>query len=140
MPTPEGKIKAKVNKVLKALGADCHRFMPVQTGFGSPGLDYHLCVRGLAVFIETKKPGGKLTPLQETTRTNMLNAGAVVLVVTNDDDIEMMTGILNGIGSDYRLLDARAHSLYAEHLRAYAADRGASCSATSKTQRNRKAA
>lgn len=55
--TPEAKVKKMVNKALSMLGADCWRFMPVQTGFGTPALDYLLAIRGRFVAIETKKPG-----------------------------------------------------------------------------------
>jgi hypothetical protein len=58
--TPEGKVKRLVRVVLDEF--DCHYFMPVQTGFGSAGLDFHCGVewRGLmiAFFIETKKKAG----------------------------------------------------------------------------------
>jgi hypothetical protein len=118
--TPEGRVKAKVNAALKKLGAACHIFKPVQTGFGSVGLDYHLCVRGFAVYIETKKPGGKLTPLQLTTRSTMLRAGAIVLVVKNDNDVAMMTEILSGLGSyDNWYITPQARGLYEEHLRSF---------------------
>ena len=92
--TPEGKVKAKVNKVLKTLGADCWRFMPVQTGYGAPALDYLLCYRGRFIAIETKAPGGKLTALQEITKTAMEAAGALVLVVFDDDSLAIALQII----------------------------------------------
>jgi hypothetical protein len=124
--TPEGRVKAKVNAALEKLGDDCHCFKPVQTGFGSVGLDYHLCVRGLAVYIETKKPGGKLTSLQLTTRSAMLRAGAIVLVVKSEHDVAMMMEILSGITYRYLAgqplspaLNREAQWRYEEHLRAF---------------------
>lgn len=84
--TPEGRVKAKINKALKAMGVDCWRFMPVQSGYGTPALDYLLCIRGRFVAIEAKKPGGKLTPLQEGTKAAMEAAGGIVLVIDNDTD------------------------------------------------------
>ena len=59
MTTPEGKVKNLVREVLDYY--KCYYFMPVQTGFGTTGLDFH-CVyifQGfpLAFFIETKAPG-----------------------------------------------------------------------------------
>jgi|GEM_PF-2149611 len=80
--TPEGKIKAKVNAVIKVFGTAIWRFMPVQTGYGSPALDYILCVNGTFVSIETKADRTKkLTPLQEGTRVFIEAAGGLVFVV-----------------------------------------------------------
>jgi hypothetical protein len=71
MTTPEGRTKANINRVLNAFGV--YAFMPVPTGFGKKGVDYHCAVRYgdlcLAFFIEAKKPGGEPTGLQ----TNFLN-------------------------------------------------------------------
>lgn len=66
--TPEGRVKAAVKRVLKALGA--WYFMPVQTGRGVGGVpDFVVCVPvtvtpdmvgrtiGLFVGVETKAPG-----------------------------------------------------------------------------------
>jgi hypothetical protein len=65
--TPEGKIKKLVRVILDEF--DVYYFMPVQTGFGSAGLDFHCGVewRGLLIgfFIEAKdKPGKKPTDRQ----------------------------------------------------------------------------
>lgn len=92
--TPEGKIKAKVNAVLKVFGSKVWRFMPVQTGYGAPALDYLLCVNGHFVAIETKVPGKKLTPLQESTRYNMWEADATVFVVSDDRSLWIATRCL----------------------------------------------
>ena len=85
--TPEGKVKKKVNATLKALGADCWRFMPVQTGYGSPALDYLICYKGRFIAIETKAPGKKLTALQESTKEAIEAAGGIVLVVSDEDSL-----------------------------------------------------
>ncbi len=92
--TPEGKVKKKVNEMLKAFGADCYRFMPVQTGYGSPALDYLLCFKGRFITIETKAPGKKLTPLQESTKAAMEVAGALVLIVDSDESLNDARKIL----------------------------------------------
>lgn len=85
--TPEGRVKQKVNAALKKLGASCWRFMPVQTGYGSPALDYLLSYKGRFVAIETKAKGKKLTTLQERTKEDLEAAGALVLVVDDDDSL-----------------------------------------------------
>lgn len=66
MTTPEGRTKASINRVLDAFGV--YYFMPVQTGLGARGVDYHCAVRYkdwcIAFFIEAKKPGGEATSIQ----------------------------------------------------------------------------
>lgn len=120
--TPEGRVKQKVRKALKELGKECWPFMPVQSGFGSPALDWLNCIRGTFVAIETKKPGGRLTPLQLSTRAALLDAGAVVLVVKDDNDIEMMKEIISGLrGSIFgrAVFYPEAQRRYTQHLRAF---------------------
>lgn len=92
--TPEGRVKAKVKRALKQLGADCWQFMPVQTGFGAPALDFLLSVRGRFVAIETKVPGKKLTPLQETTKAAIEAAGGIVLVVWDESTLAIAMKII----------------------------------------------
>lgn len=64
--TPEGRVKKDVKRILDAFGV--YYFMPVQTGFGAAGLDYHCVVQfgdhALAFFIETKAPGKEPTARQ----------------------------------------------------------------------------
>ena len=90
--TPEGKVKAKVNKALLPLKPFIWKFMAVQTGYGIPGLDYLLCVGGLFIAIETKKKGGVLTERQLDTKADIEAAGGVVFVV--DDDASLNTAML----------------------------------------------
>lgn len=92
--TPEGRVKAKVKKALKTLGTDCWQFMPVQTGYGSPALDFLLSVRGRFVAIETKAPGKKLTPQQETTKAAIETAGGIVLIVWDEDTLAIAMKII----------------------------------------------
>jgi hypothetical protein len=79
MSTPEGRVKNRVKKMLKAHGA--YYFMPVQTGYGSPGLDFHGCHRGKAFAVETKAPGKKPTPRQQLVITEMEESGMKVFVI-----------------------------------------------------------
>jgi hypothetical protein len=46
--TPEGRVKRRVSQILKR-AEKCYYFMPVQTGYGSPTLDYLGCSRGRAL-------------------------------------------------------------------------------------------
>lgn len=91
--TPEGKIKAKVNKALRGL-TTAYKFMPVQNGMGAPGLDFYCCIDGTFVAIETKVPGKKLTARQQQTATAIAQARGAVFVVRNDEDIRGMLLVL----------------------------------------------
>lgn len=94
--TPEGRIKAKVSAELKKLGYQCWRFMPVQTGFGTPALDYLACINGWFVSIETKKDAkSKLTDRQEATKLDMEKAGGIVLVVYDEASLERAMKVIN---------------------------------------------
>ena len=103
--TPEGKVKAKVNAVLKVFGPRVWRFMPVQTGYGAPALDYLLCVNGTFVAIETKVKGKYLTALQQVTSANMEMAGGLVFVVCDDRSLWITTRCLMQLlhGSPYAI-------------------------------------
>lgn len=92
--TPEGRVKAKVKKALKVLGHECWMFMPVQSGYGAPALDFLLSIRGRFVAIETKAPGKTLSPLQETTKAAIEKAGGIVLVVWDEDTLAIAMKII----------------------------------------------
>lgn len=77
--TPEGKVKAKVKKILNNAGV--YYFMPVQTGYGMPTLDF-LCFHRAAGFaIETKALGKKPTKRQEAMIHDIQLSGAHVFVI-----------------------------------------------------------
>lgn len=98
MATPESKIKAKVNKFLKPLidAGKVHKLMPVQRGLGAVGLDYHLCVAGHYVAIETKAGGDKkLTPRQRNTADKIIDAGGKVYVVCDDESLESAMALIS---------------------------------------------
>lgn len=84
--TPEGKIKAKVKKLLAAHD-DLWAHWPVQTGYGAPTLDCTGSSRGRAFAIETKAPGKKLTPRQELTVENMHLGGVKVFVIDSEESM-----------------------------------------------------
>jgi hypothetical protein len=92
--TPEGKVKQKVNDALKPLIDKklIWKFMPVQTGYGSPALDYLLCVNGRFIVIETKEAGKDLTARQRTTAEAMCAAGALVFVVDGPISLDKAMG------------------------------------------------
>ena len=128
--TPEGRIKAKVNRRLAEL-LKLWKFMPVQSGYGQPALDYVCCVNGLFVMIETKAPGGKMSPTQTATKNAVIAAGGMVLLIYDDATLDTAMEILNGIvvvdpftqlpgqpGGRCVYVTAEAMRLYEEHLKA----------------------
>lgn len=81
--TPEGKVKRHVSRILK--GSDeCYYFMPVQTGYGSPTLDYLGGSRGRAFAIETKAPGKTPTIRQLAIIREMEKAKMKVFVIDGE--------------------------------------------------------
>jgi len=84
--TPEGKVKAKVVKILKELSV--YYFYPVTGGFGRSGVpDIICCVNGYFFGIECKAGKNTPTPLQEAEMQKIRNAGGHTLVV-NELNIE----------------------------------------------------
>lgn len=78
--TPEAKVKRAVSKILKH-SKRCYYFMPVQTGYGSPTLDYLGSSDGRAFAIETKAPGKTPTTRQKAIINEMVAAGMKVFVI-----------------------------------------------------------
>jgi len=88
--TPEGKVKRRVSQILKR-AEKVYYFMPVQTGYGSPTLDYLGASRGRAFAIETKAPGKEPTVRQKAIINEMKLAGIEVFVIAgNPDDYEKL--------------------------------------------------
>lgn len=103
--TPEGKVKAKIKKLLNKYGAYSH--MPVQNGMGAPSLDYVACYRGLFLGIEAKAPGKKPTERQIKTMSQMRLAGGYVFVVDGDEALMHLEKFLIQVGE---VLDKQAQS------------------------------
>lgn len=83
--TPEAKVKRRVSQLLKA-AKGVYYFMPVQTGYGSPTLDYLGCSRGRAFAIETKAPGKVPTTRQKAIIKEMEAAGMKVFVIAGNPE------------------------------------------------------
>ena len=94
--TPEGKVKAKVNRALATLPR-CFKHMPVMNGLGAPGLDYWCCVNGRFIGIETKVKGKTFTPRQKCTKEQVEAAGGKVFMVDDDDTLETMMTYLRSL-------------------------------------------
>jgi Holliday junction resolvase len=81
--TPEGKVKDKIKKILKANGI--YYAMPHGAGYGNAGVpDFLCCVKGTFLAIEAKAKGGKPTALQVKNMQEINDAGGVALVVDED--------------------------------------------------------
>lgn len=92
--TPEARVKQMVRKVLKKF-QHVYTFWPVPHGFGPSSLDCILCVQGQFVAIETKAPGGKLTPRQSGCVGEILRAGGVVFVIDGEAGANKLEKFLN---------------------------------------------
>ena len=78
--TPEGKVKAKVKKVLTEAGV--WYAMPLGSTFGKRGVpDFVACCDGRFLSIETQAGKGKTTVLQAYVMEGLSNAGGTLLVV-----------------------------------------------------------
>jgi Holliday junction resolvase len=89
--TPEGKVKAKVKKILDTFGA--YYFMPIGGPYSRAGVpDIVGSCGGKFFAIECKAGKGKPTPLQIKEIKAINDSGAVAIVVNEDniDDVARM--------------------------------------------------
>lgn len=82
--TPEGKVKDRIKRILKARHA--YWYMPVSNGMGAPALDFIVCYRGYFLSIEAKAPGKKATARQVQTMNHIKNADGHALVVDGSQE------------------------------------------------------
>jgi hypothetical protein len=82
--TPESVVKTKIKTLLQKYNV--YYFMPVQTGYGPSGVDFHCVVRWkdipVAFFIEAKAQGKETTKRQDEfimMRFKQLNATTFVI-------------------------------------------------------------
>jgi hypothetical protein len=93
--TPEGKVKAKVKKILTELG--CYYTMPVTGGYGNSGVpDFIICNAGLFYGIECKANGGKPTALQLKHLDDIRKAGGIALVIDETNVETLRKELENG--------------------------------------------
>lgn len=91
--TPEGKVKAKVVKLLKERGV--YYFFPATFGMGRSGVpDIVCCVRGHFLAIECKAGKNKPTALQERELEAIRVAGGTALV-SNEDNLHELEAHLD---------------------------------------------
>lgn len=77
--TPEGKVKAKIKRILNR--EEVYYFMPVQTGYGMPSLDFLCFHLGTGFAIEAKALGKKPTKRQEAIIHEIQFSGTQVFVI-----------------------------------------------------------
>jgi pantoate kinase len=93
--TPEGKVKDKAVKVLKA--HNVYYFFPVTGGFGMSGIpDIICCHEGRFIAIECKAGKNKTTALQDAHLARIRAAGGVAVVI-NEENID---GLAKAIGCE----------------------------------------
>lgn len=96
--TPEGKVKSKIDQVMKLYG--CYYHKPVLNGMGKPSLDYVSCYKGRFFAVEAKAPGKKMTVRQEQTKAEIEAAGGTVFMVSSRDEIQLLIDWLEKGQSD----------------------------------------
>jgi hypothetical protein len=87
--TPEGNVKKKIKKVLDSY-PDLYYEMPVPSGYGKSGLDFHGCFRGKYFAIEAKAPKKGPTALQEDKLRRIEAAGGVAFVISDDRGVQLL--------------------------------------------------
>ena len=81
--TPEGKVKAKVKKILDVY--EVYYFCPATGGYGRSGIpDFVCCYKGKFIAIECKAGKGKTTALQDRELDRIQKSGGVAIVVVDD--------------------------------------------------------
>jgi hypothetical protein len=83
--TPEGKVKAKLRRVLAHYDA-MYTYWPVPSGFGKTTLDLLGCYRGRFFSVETKAEGKKPTLRQTGELNNIGRAMGKTFVLAGVDD------------------------------------------------------
>ena len=95
--TPEKKVKQKVTKQLKEIGA--YYCYPMTVGYGRSGVpDIIGCYEGKFFGFECKAGNNKPTPLQEKNLTDIREAGGVAAVI-NENNVDEVKTIL-GMGEN----------------------------------------
>ena len=90
--TPEGKVKAKIKKVLK--DNDIYYIMPATGGYGNSGApDFIVCHEGKFIGIETKAGKNKPTALQQR-NIDQINAQGGLALVVNEENVDSICRFL----------------------------------------------
>ncbi len=92
----ESDVKKAVKDIVKGMAPNAYVFMPVQSGYGSPDLDFIITINGFDLRIETKVAGKKPSERQKNTTLAMWAAGIPVLWIdqNNLDDVAVIVDLL----------------------------------------------
>lgn len=92
--TPEGRVKSRINRILKKFGDDVWKVMPRGGPFGKAGTpDYLVCVGGKFLAIEAKAGDNKPTDIQKEQMAAIRRAGGTTLVINEGNLDEVETAI-----------------------------------------------
>ena len=90
--TPEGKVKDKIKKILKA--HNIYYAMPIGSGFGNAGVpDFLCCVNGYFVAIEAKAGAGTATALQIKHLGEINKAGGYACII-NEHNLDYLPKVI----------------------------------------------
>jgi hypothetical protein len=88
---PEGKLVAKMKKVIKAAGGRSFKIHGSDEGFQEIGIpDLLVCLRGRFVGIEAKQPGESLRPRQRVVLHEIHAAGGVAAVCETVEQLQQL--------------------------------------------------
>lgn len=92
----EADVKKAVKEIVLDFAPNTHIFMPVQSGYGSPDLDFILSVNGYAFRIETKVNGKQPSERQLMTAAKLQAAGVPVIWIdqNNLEDVAVIMDLL----------------------------------------------
>lgn len=93
--TPEGKVKAKIDAILKKYNV--YYFKPRGTGMGRSGIpDYVCCFYGHFIAIEAKTVGKGLTALQTKEFNDIADHHGIVVQI-NEENLHVIERLLDEI-------------------------------------------
>jgi len=93
--TPEGKVKAKVKKILDV--HEVYYFCPATGGYGRSGIpDFVCCYKEMFIALECKAGKGKTTALQDRELARIHSAGGRAFVV-NEDNLHVIEHFFDSI-------------------------------------------
>ncbi len=107
--TPEGRVKRKLDKMLKQFAPELWYFSPQAGPFGSSGVpDRIVCYKGWFIGIEVKADvKKKMTALQINCKWRIESAGGAFFLVYDDETIAVVRQYLTNI----KLVRAVKHRL-----------------------------
>jgi hypothetical protein len=110
LPT-ETVVAAQVDELAEAMGWEVQRYEQRRASMiheGLPDRRYVHRAKGLRVWVELKRPGGKLTTEQHRWLLDELEAGALATVI---EDVEQFAALCRTLGRGSSIMHSTAHDL-----------------------------